>query len=182
MIMTEQPLHLEATGLQFRVDTESRTISGLAVPYGVVGDNGHGRYTFSAGTLSWPRDLSRVKLLIDHNFSRAVGHAAELTDTAVGLLARFKVARGAAGDEALTMAADHVLDGLSVGLGRGGKFRSVKDATGPLLTAVSAPVIEISLTPLPAFDDARVTAVAASAAGAGDDTARRHVAAAILLS
>lgn len=178
----DQPIKLRAShGAEFSVDTHARRITGLALPFGTVGESGGGRYTFSAGTLTWPDDVSRVKLLVNHNYDHAIGKALELTDTARGLLASFRVARGDAGDEALSMAADGVWDGLSVGLGRRGRFRAARDAEGPILAAVSAPVMEVSLTPLPAFEDARVQSVAASATDAGGTTPDLSTAAAILL-
>jgi hypothetical protein len=35
------------------VDTQRRTISGLAVPYGPVGQTSAGRLTFATGALAW---------------------------------------------------------------------------------------------------------------------------------
>ena len=144
----------------FEVDEESRTIRGLVLPYNVVGDNGSGKYTFSRGTVQIPGDVSRVKLLVSHDFSKAVGHATSLDDTDAGIVGTFKVARGADGDHALSMAQDKVWDGLSAGIGRKSKFKAQRDG---VLAAITADLAETSLTPLPAFDDARVTSVAASA-------------------
>jgi HK97 family phage prohead protease len=144
------------------VDRERRIIRGLAVPYGVVGTRPDGkRYRFSRGTLTWS-DVSRVKLWAMHDPNQAVGVAIELEDTDAGLFAGFKVARGAEGDRALTMAEDGVWDGLSIGLGVGASFALDRD--GVLVPAGSVPLMEVSLTPAPVFDDARVHSVAASAA------------------
>jgi len=93
---------------------------------------------------------------MSHARSQAVGHAVELESTPEGLTAKFKVARGPEGDRALSMAEDLVYDGLSIGLGEG-KFQArdgVQHSMGHLLE-------EVSLTPFPAFSDARVSAVAA---------------------
>jgi HK97 family phage prohead protease len=144
----------------FEVNAESRTIKGLVLPYGVVGNNGEGKYTFARGTIVTPTDLSRVKLLISHDFSQAVGYATDLEDTEAGVVGTFKVARGAEGDRALSMAQDKVWDGLSAGIGRKAKFTAGRDG---VFSAISADIAEVSLTPLPAFEDARVTSVAASA-------------------
>jgi HK97 family phage prohead protease len=149
----------------FEVNEEARTIKGLVLPYGVVGDNGRGKYTFAKGTVSWPADLSRVKLLVNHDFGQAVGHATDLTETDEGVVGTFKVARGADGDKALSMAADKVWDGLSAGISNDAKFANKNG----VLHSVASPIAETSLTPMPAFTDARVRAVAASAAPSGKE-------------
>lgn len=147
--------------LVFEVSAETRTIKGLVLPYGAVGTPRQGgKFTFSKGSVQLPADPKRVKLLISHDFSRAVGHAVQFEDTDAGVLGTFKVARGADGDTALSMAEDGVWDGFSVGIGATAKFRAGR---GGISSAVSADFAEVSLTPLPGFADARVTSVAASA-------------------
>ncbi|MGW5402636.1 phage portal protein, partial [Streptomyces sp. NPDC003952] len=161
----EVTLEATAPGVTFKVDRESRTITGLAVPYGAVAESGGMSWSFSKGTLTYA-DAKRVKLLVSHDWGRAIGYASKLEDTDEGLMASFKVARGAAGDEALSMAEDGVWDGLSIGVAAGGRF-DVKDGVNH---AVSAPLVEISLTPAPAYDAARVTSVAAEAAHTRKDS------------
>lgn len=154
---------LDAPGAEvFEVNAEKRTIRGLAVPYGKAGLSGGMAFQFAKGTITYT-DVSRVKLWVQHDPTRAVGVATQLEDTDHGLEATFKVARGPEGDQALSLAEDKVLDGLSIGLRQGGKWQT-KDG---VQHAVEAPLMEISLTPAPAFDDARVHAVAASAAENG---------------
>lgn len=148
----------EQTAQAFSVDATRRRITGLAVPYGVVATKNGQRYSFTAGSLRWS-DTSRVKLLMQHDRSQAIGKAVELRDTPEGLYATFSVARGAEGDRALSLAEDGVMDGLSVGLADGAKFDNRDD----VFVSVDAPLAEISLTPHPAFDDARVSSVAAEA-------------------
>jgi HK97 family phage prohead protease len=148
----------DATAHAFEVDTAKREIFGLAVPYGVTAKKNGRTFQFSKGSLTWSA-ISRVKLLVQHDRASAVGKAIELEDTPEGLWARFKVARGPEGDRALTLAADGVWDGLSIGLGNDAQF----DERGGVLHLSSGPLSEISLTPNPAFDDARVSSVAASA-------------------
>jgi phage head maturation protease len=142
----------------FAVDIERRTIRGLAVPYGKTARAQGKVFQFARGSLRFG-DPTRVKLWIGHDPTRAVGYATALEDTEQGLVATFKVARGERGDEALIMAEDRVWDGLSAGLAYGARFEEREG----VFHAVDAPVAEISLTPSPAFDDARVHAVAASA-------------------
>lgn len=142
----------------FAVDVPRRTISGLAVPYGVVGLSNGQRWQFSQGTLKFA-DAKRVKLWIGHDKTKAIGYATELDDRPEGLFATFSVAPGPEGDHALAMADHGTWDGLSVGLKQGGKFQNRAGVNH----AVEAPLMEVSLTPAPSFDDARTHAVAASA-------------------
>lgn len=162
-----------ATG--FKVNPEQRTVTGLLVPFGVVGNNGMGQWIFSEDSIVPPEDVTRVKLLMDHSFGDAIGYATELkkvTDgDTPGWYGTFKIARGPAGDNALTLAEDKVYDGFSVGLGYGGELSMADDNT---YTYTGAPWLETSLTPLPAFSDARVTAVAASAAKEGNTMKCEH--------
>ncbi|WBQ02947.1 phage portal protein [Kribbella sp. CA-293567] len=145
----------------FKVDQAKRTITGLAVPFGVVGSTGGTNWTFSRESIVPPEDVSRVKLLMDHSFGEAVGYCVSLDVADNGITTTFKVAATPEGDRALQLAQDRVYDGLSVGLGYGGELILLDDETA---TYKGAPLLEVSLTPLPAFSDARVTAVAASAA------------------
>lgn len=158
-------IRLAATqvGAAFEVDVEKRTIRGLLVPYGVKARSGGQWWQFSKGSLKWSA-IDRVKLWIQHDPTRAVGVAFELDDRDDGLYGALKVARGPEGDRALTMAEDGVWDGFSIGIAPGGKFRTRAGVNH----AIEAPLMEVSLTPAPSFDDARVHAVAASAADQGD--------------
>lgn len=157
--MTDVPTTFGAPGQTFEVDTERRTITGLAVPYGEPTFSHGAKFQFSKGTLSLPEDPTRIKLLVGHNRDNAVGKATSLQDTDAGLLAKFSVARGPKGDEALSMAEDGVWDGLSVGLRDGAKF----EKRGEIVHFSSAVLGEISLTGDPAFSSARVAAVVAQA-------------------
>lgn len=152
----------ETTASQvFEVNAESRTITGLVVPFGVVGENGNGKFSFPEDAdYTWPADVSRVKLLEQHDFAKAVGHALSLEkQPGVGIVGKFKIRRGPEGDAALRSAEDKVHDGLSMGLSKRAKF-AAKDG---VLYGKTVPISEVSLTPLPAFDDSRVMSVAASA-------------------
>ncbi|WP_409074071.1 phage portal protein [Micromonospora chalcea] len=146
----------------FSVDRESRTIVGLAVPYNKVAPNMFRKWRFAQGSLQWS-DISRVKLLRDHDRSQAIGRAVELVDGPDGLRAKFKVARGPAGDLALSLAEDGVLDGLSVGVDFDFAVDTIPDPDNKGVTLVRrADLREVSLTAMPAFDDSRVSKVTAS--------------------
>lgn len=152
---------------RFEVDLDKRTISGLAVPYGAQGFHEGIAYEFGKGTIKIPADPSRVKMFIQHDPNRAVGYATKLEDTDDGLYVSFKIAATPAGDEALLMADSKVWDGMSAGFLPGSKFRATKNG---VQFAVEAPVREVSLCPSPAFEDARVSAVALMADNEGNLT------------
>lgn len=144
------------------VDVESRTITGLALPYNAVATKYGMKYRFLPGSLEYG-DVSRVKHLKDHY--QPVGKALSLDDTPAGLVAKLSVGKGADRDELLADAADGIYDGLSVGV----DFSLYQDALfnedDQVWDVHRASLREISTTPMPAFDDARVTKVAASTTG-----------------
>lgn len=149
---------------EFAVDAQSRTITGLAVPYGKVGVKYGLRFRFRKGSLRYT-EVSRVKHYKDH--VTPVGKALALKDTRAGLVATLSVASGPTGDELLTMAAEGVYDGLSVGVEfdldpESGDVQLARDGVYDVLRA---DLREITTTAQPSFDDARVTRVAASRDG-----------------
>lgn len=144
------------------VDFEKRTIRGLAVPFGVVATKNGRRFRFSRGSIRWT-DVGRVKVLIEHVRASALGRAIELSEDDRGLWAVLSIDRTPEGDRALAKAAAGTWDGLSIGLPP--PPVSQFSTNGGIDDCVSAPLMEISLTPFPAFDDARVSGVAASADG-----------------
>lgn len=145
--------------LGFAVDREKRTISGRALPYGETATKSFRTFSFLPGSMQW-NETSRVKLLRDHDYSQAIGKAVELTDADGGFDVVFSVARGPAGDEALSLAEDGVLDGFSVGV----DFDPASDAEhrDGVYFVRRANLREVSLVAIPAFDSARITRVTAS--------------------
>jgi HK97 family phage prohead protease len=156
-----ETFQLDLPVAEFSVDSENRIIEGLTLPYGQVGTKGGVKFRFDRGALQWS-DVPRVKLMFPRH-GDAIGKAIQLDDTPSGLLARFKVGRGAEGDRALELAEDGVYDGFSVGI----DFDAARDAVpdpkdrGVMLVR-RADLRHVALTDVPVFDDARVTRVAAS--------------------
>lgn len=142
---------------RFAVDRDARTISGRVVPYGPVGMKNGRRFRFMKGSLQWSQ-TRRVKLLRDHDYAQAVGRAELIADGADGMDVTFKIARGPEGDRALALAEDGVVDGLSVGV----DFTDVRPVQG-VYEVHGALLKEVSLVAMPAFDDARVASLVASA-------------------
>lgn len=154
------------TDQTIRADLDERTLSGMLIPYGEPGRTSAGTVTAAAGSISWPAELSRVKLLFGHDRERPVGVLAELTEHDDGLRGVFRIGRGAAGDQALLEAADGLRDGLSVEL----DSADVRD--GQLISAQLVAVAQVSV---PAYSSARLAAELIdetdSPATAGDDSA-----------
>jgi len=150
-------MHAIGGGEVFAVDREARVIRGRAMPYGVVGVKGGMKFQFAKGTIRWT-DPKRVKMYVSHDATQAVGYMLELTESDDGLDYAAKIARGVEGDRALTMAEDGVWDGASIGPHEGVKF-ALRDGVHH---AVDYPLREISLTPQPVFDGARVASVSMS--------------------
>jgi phage head maturation protease len=158
----------------FAVNEERRTITGIVVPWGKIGRAGGRKWRFDPGSLKFSAArVNRIKLLNDHDSSLAVGRVERTWTDGAGQWATFKVARGHDGDQALALAHDGVKDGLSVGVGWEGDastFAHHPDpADGSVQVVTSAPWRETSLVALPAFDDARATAVTMAAANGRTD-------------
>lgn len=152
---------IDAPTEDFSVSPDRRIIEGLIVPYGQSANG----FRFERGSITWA-DVSRVKLLLSHDAGQAIGVATELSDTARGIRGRFRVARGPEGDRALQLAEDGVLDGLSVGVDFVFENDTVPDPKFKMGRLVQrGTLMETSLTPMPAYSDARVTRVAASRNG-----------------
>lgn len=139
----------------FSVDVQRRTIRGLAVPYGPVAKKNGRKFRFHKGFAKFT-DLSRIKLLVDHDNSQAVGRAIQLDDEDSGLWPTFSIKNGPEGDRVLAEAKEKVRDGLSIGIDDPVEF--TEDADG-VWDVTSAFLREITVTAMPAFDDARMTLV-----------------------
>jgi HK97 family phage prohead protease len=139
-------------------DQPSRTISGIAVPYGetaIVSDGTAVR--FEQGAL--PTDGKAPKLFMYHQSDQPVGLVTAREDTDAGMLFTARISATAAGDEALTLALDGVLDSVSVGVN---PTKFTYDDEGTMIVT-AADWLELSLVPIPAFAGAEIQEVYASA-------------------
>lgn len=136
----------------------SRTVSGVAVPYGVVAQVSSGeKVIFEAGSL--PTGGKAPKLYLNHDSEQAVGLVSERVDTPEGMMFSARISKTALGEEALTLALDGVIDSVSVGVNPT-KFKMQDDGT---MRVLAADWVELSLvTGRPAFSGAVITDVAAS--------------------
>jgi HK97 family phage prohead protease len=135
-----------------------RTITGTALPYDTFATVADGtRVSFAPGSL--PTTGKMPKLFMYHDSTQPVGLVTERVDTAEGMMFTAKISNTRAGDEALVLAADGVLDSVSVGVNPTNyKF----DDSGDMIV-LAADWVELSLVPTPAFSGATISQVAASA-------------------
>jgi HK97 family phage prohead protease len=145
-------------------DGPKRTITGIALPYNVEATVSGGQtVSFLPGSL--PTDGKAPKLYMSHDSTQAIGLVTERTDDKEAMYFTAKVSTTALGDEALVLAADGVLDSVSVGVNPT-KFSYNEDG---VMIVEAADWMELSLVPQPAFSGATITDVAASIPTSEDD-------------
>ena len=138
-------------------NSEGRAISGIAVPWDVVGTVTDGtKVRFLPGSLD---AAARPVVLRDHDRARPIGRVTAARDTGTELEATARVSRTRDGDEALVLAADGVCAMFSVGANPT-EWDYAEDG---VLEVRAAEWQELSLLTLGAFSSARVVDVAASA-------------------
>jgi HK97 family phage prohead protease len=135
----------------------SRTISGIAVPYGETATVSDGtQVRFMPGSL--PVEGKAPKLFMYHDASQPVGLVTSRVETDQGMLFQAKISNTAAGNDALELAKDGVIDAVSVGVNP-----TEYDMDGDVMVVRAADWMELSLVPIPAFSGATITDVAAAA-------------------
>ena len=134
-----------------------RTITGIALPYNTEATVSGGQtVSFLPGSL--PTEGKAPKLYMSHDSTQAIGLVTERADSPEAMYFSAKVSTTALGDEALVLAADGVLDSVSVGVNPT-KFSYNEDG---VMIVEAADWMELSLVPQPAFSGATITDVAAS--------------------
>jgi HK97 family phage prohead protease len=145
-------------------DGPKRTITGIALPYNTEATVSGGQtVSFLPGSL--PTEGKAPKLYMSHDSTQAIGLVTERTDDDEAMYFTAKVSTTALGDEALILAADGVLDSVSVGVNPT-KFSFNEDG---VMIVEAADWMELSLVPQPAFAGATITDVAASIPTSEDD-------------
>lgn len=153
------------------VDSGRRTITGLAVPYNVIGNKYGLKYRFRPGSLEYS-SLERMPHLKDH--MTPVGSHQAIKDTPEGPIVTLHVLdapEGSRAKEERDLLLHDAQAGLYSGLSIGVEFSAdpadgdVEIGEDGVYDVVRATWRETSTTYMPVFDDARVTAVAASAHG-----------------
>ena len=139
-------------------DTERRMISGLVAPYGEVGFTSAGPVMFERGSIAIA-EASNIKLLMQHQADKPVGRAISFSDSTEGVYGSFKLSSSTRGQDALVLAQENLVSGLSVGVDV-----TASKPMGDYLLVTAAVLKEVSLVESAAFSSASVTDIAAARA------------------
>jgi len=139
-------------------DTERRIVSGLIAPYGEVGFTSAGAVVFERGSIAIP-DPAKIKLLSQHQQDKPVGRMISASDSTEGVYGSFKLSSSSRGQDALVLAQENLVSGLSVGVDV-----TASKPMGEYLLVTAAVLKEVSLVESAAFSSASVTDIAAARA------------------
>ena len=137
--------------------SERRIIAGKIAPYGEVGNTSQGKVVFAPNSIT-AANPSKVKLLMSHDNTKPIGRMQSIQSSDDGLYAQFKVSAGAGGTEAILLAQEQLMDGLSVGV----EVTASKPHKDGYLLVTAAVLREVSLVETAAFQSAAVQKIAAS--------------------
>ena len=140
-------------------------IAGVAVPWNVTATvSGGQKVKFLPG--SFNVEQKAAKLVENHDLTQLRGVVTKLADTATGLQFEATLADTRASRDAVALLKAGAYDSVSVGANPT-KFKF--DKTGTMIVS-AADLIELSLVAVPAFADAVITEIAASAEPEDDET------------
>jgi len=139
-------------------DTERRMISGLVAPYGEVGFTSAGPVMFERGSITYA-EATNIKLLMQHQADKPVGRAISFSDSTEGVYGSFKLSSSTRGQDALVLAQENLVSGLSVGVDV-----TASKPMGDYLLVTAAVLKEVSLVESAAFSSAGVEEIMAARA------------------
>jgi HK97 family phage prohead protease len=151
-----EQLIIEAASIE--CSEERREISGKIVPMGTgeVGHTNMGGVVFQAGSIDIA-DVSKIKLLSQHDMKKPVGRMIAAETRPDGIYATFKLSRSQAGSDAMIMASEGLVSGLSVGA----EVIASQPSRDGHIVVTAAKLKEVSLVTEPAFKSAQVLEIAA---------------------
>ena len=149
-------LIIEASSIE--CSEERREISGKIVPMGTgeVGSTNMGGVVFAANSID-VTDISKIKLLSQHDMKKPVGRMTAAEVRPDGIYATFKLSRSTGGNDALIQAQEGLVSGLSVGA----EVISSQPSRDGHIVVTAAKLKEVSLVTEPAFKSAQVLEIAA---------------------
>jgi HK97 family phage prohead protease len=160
-----ETLYIEAASIE--CSEERREISGKIVPMG-TGEIGHtnlGDYTFAANSIEIA-DPSKIKLLSQHDLKKPIGRMTAAEVRADGIYATFKLSRSSGGNDALIMAQEGLVTGLSVGA----EIIASQPSKDGYTVVSQARLKEVSLVTVPAFASAEILEIAAEEVTPAEET------------
>jgi HK97 family phage prohead protease len=151
-----ETLYIEAASIE--CSEERREISGKIVPMGTgeIGQTNLGGVVFEAGSID-VTDISKIKLLSQHDMKKPVGRMTAAEVRQDGIYATFKLSRSTGGNDALVMAQEGLVSGLSIGA----EIIASKPSRDGHTVVTAAKLKEVSLVTEPAFKSAQVLEIAA---------------------
>ena len=151
-----ETLFIEASSIE--CSEERREISGKIVPLGTgeVGNTNLGAYSFEAGSIEIA-DVSKIRLLSQHDMKKPVGRMIAAETRGDGVYATFKLSRSTGGNDALVMAQEGLVTGLSIGA----EILASKPSRDGHTVVSLARIKEVSLVTEPAFKSAQILEIAA---------------------
>ena len=151
-----ETLYIEASSIE--CSEERREIYGKIVPLG-TGEIGHtnlGAYTFTANSIQIP-EPSKIKLLSQHDLKKPIGRMIASETRKDGIYATFKLSRSSGGNDALIMAQEGLVTGLSIGA----EILASQPSKDGYTVVSSAKLKEVSLVTVPAFASSEILEIAA---------------------
>jgi HK97 family phage prohead protease len=133
-------------------------ISGLVAPYGEIGFTSAGPIMFERGSIAIA-EAANIKLLMQHQQDKPVGRAVSFSDSTEGVYGSFRLSMSTRGQDALTLAQENLVSGLSVGVDV-----TASKPMGDYLLVTAAVLKEVSLVESAAFSSAGVNEIAAARA------------------
>jgi HK97 family phage prohead protease len=151
-----ETLYIEASSIE--CSEERREISGKIVPMGTgeIGRTNLGEYAFAANSIEIA-EPSKIRLLSQHNMQKPIGKMISAEERKDGIYAVFRLSKSTAGSDALIMAQEGLVTGLSIGA----EILASQPSKDGYTVVSSARLKEVSLVTVPAFASAQVLEIAA---------------------
>lgn len=153
--MTSPEMHRRSYEVRAVADDDGRTIAGLAVPFDTETEIIPGfREKIARGAVN----LDTMPALF-YRHSEPIGVITAMSEHADGLMIEARVSDTALGRDAATLARDGAIKSLSIGFFEREYTDETTDDGATLRTQHSIDLREVSLVPVPAYEDAKITAV-----------------------
>ncbi len=153
--MTSPEMRRRSYEVRAVADDDGRTITGLAVPFDTETEIIPGfREKIARGAVN----LDTMPALF-YRHSEPIGVITAMSEQADGLMIEARVSDTALGRDAATLARDGAIKCLSIGFFEREYTDETTDDGATLRTQHSIDLREVSLVPIPAYEDAKITAV-----------------------
>lgn len=153
--MTSPEMRRRSYEVRAIADDDGRTITGLAVPFDTETEIIPGfREKIARGAIN----LGTMPALF-YRHSEPIGVITAMSEQPDGLMIEARVSDTALGRDAATLARDGAIKSLSIGFFEREYTDSTTEDGATLRTQTAIDLREVSLVPVPAYEDAKITAV-----------------------